>query len=116
MFGLSLSGGSSGGNGGCVRFGDAYDATFSDVTFSSCSATGQGGGVYAIRDVEIKPSQLVFTNCSFVNNTAGGAGGGLYVDGVNVEMSSVTFDSNQAGKSGGGFFGLALRWRSRTST
>jgi len=104
---LTIKGGQApnGGNGGGI-----YHPSSGFLNLTNCklesnragSGGGDGGGVYT-------GGEALFTNCSFLNNSAGygafsgsisagGDGGGAYITG-NASFNNCTFSSNNAGGS-----------------
>lgn len=73
-------------------------AKLSNVTFDGCRADG---GVRGLIRLAQKESRVYLNACTFVNNTFGGGGFGLFVHlndvGGNVCLHNVTFAGNDAG-------------------
>ena len=97
---LSLSGGSFAGNGAGRDGGGLYvndlDLTADGVSFSSNSSARAGGGLAVDEDCD----DVVLTDVTFVGNSAGSYGGGIYST-AEVEISEATFRQN-VGSNGGG--------------
>ena len=92
----------SGGGAIFVTGASTVDCSSNDITltFTECSATKNGGAIYAYTDTVLTLPKLVFTD-----NTAGGNGGAMYVSQsaeVTVYGASV-FDGNTA-KEGGAVY------------
>lgn len=89
------------GGGGAVR---AQNGTieFSNCTFSGNSASGVGfGGVISPGDNK-SAAVINLTKCSFLNNTAEGKGGVLYLpaEASTTTIVDCTFEGNQAAEGG----------------
>jgi uncharacterized repeat protein (TIGR01451 family) len=80
--------GNSATNGAAIA--NAGTANINNTTFSSNSASGQGGAI-----ANNAGGTLTVTNSTLANNNAGGQGGGLAVLGGTVTLNSVTFSGNQ---------------------
>ncbi len=115
--GLTITKGNAAGNGGGLdaegTSGDKH-VFLSDVTFSSNTATGAGGGMFLYDGDTI-------TNCTFSGNIAATQGGGLYVQYGTVNISKTTFAGNStttggAGNGGGGIFASNLTLSVDSST
>ncbi len=70
-------------------------ATFYDK--SSSGTSGSGGAIWF--DSEDMTNPIVFTNSTIENNSANGAGGGIYAGGAPISFTNVTFDGNKAQNS-----------------
>jgi hypothetical protein len=84
------------GGGGC-----AFSASITavNVTFDSCFAGGDGGGVFAVN----ADAPLVLRGGGFTNNVAGRAGGGLAMQsGVALDIEGTAFAGNVARLGDGG--------------
>jgi len=86
--------GNTAANGGGV-FNNAANAVFTNVTFSSNTATVYGGGM------NTSGSDPTLTNVTFSGNTAPG-GGGIYIHSGNPTLTNVTFKENTATNNIGG--------------
>jgi predicted outer membrane repeat protein len=64
---------------------------------SSNPFSGSGGAIWL--DSLDMVNTIPFTNSTIENNSANGAGGGIYSDGVPVSYTNVTFDGNKAQNS-----------------
>jgi CSLREA domain-containing protein len=76
-----------------------------DSWFEDNVAADSGGGVWAYDNTLVESSGLEITNCTFVGNSAGGDGGGLYVDGfvATVVVNNSVFQVNTARNGGGAY-------------
>jgi predicted outer membrane repeat protein len=73
----------------------------SGPSMGDAETSGRGAGIYALR------SDLNLQECSFQNNYCKNArqeGGGMYLRGCNLSMSSTTFSGNKATQNGGAIF------------
>jgi CSLREA domain-containing protein len=100
----ALSAGSSSQSYGGAVYAVVCSLTGNNLSFANnvASAGGlkaEGGGFYATSG-ECSPPSVVLSNAQFSGNSATGAltsaGGGLYVDSINIGFSSTTFTSNSA--------------------
>lgn len=112
--------------GGAIRFRDSV-ATIDNCTFTvNDSATGRGGGIYAltsqctITDTVFTENvssygggfmcigiggEAVFSECTFTGNNAV-QGGALYNSSGNLSLSKCTFDGNNSTWLGGAIFNI----------
>jgi hypothetical protein len=108
---ITISGGSTGADGGGV-----YISGSSKVKFSNCTITGNtaksGGGVFIEDSDAANDSAVTLMGGTISNNTATGSvtapenmsgGGGVYIKGnANFWLSSGTISNNTAGNGAGG--------------
>ena len=83
--------------------GGAVDHSYTETqitgsTFSMNSTTGNSGGAFAV----FRGGVSTVTDCSFTENDAVGAGGGIYVNIGGLTVTDCDFTSNFSGNSGGG--------------
>ncbi len=96
-----------GGNGGgALYITGGSTATVSGSTFSSNTSVN-GGGIH-ILGANLTVTDSTFTG-NIANNTAGGGGGAIYVDGTKnfsgvIDISLSTFSNNQSNQLGGAIF------------
>ncbi len=98
---LTITGGSSSGNGGGVDNNGTLYLTAS--TISGNSAAGGGGGLF---DAGSATATLI--NCTIADNSAGQSGGGVYNgSGATVVVTDCTISGNSAsGGDGGGLYNV----------
>ena len=90
--GLTITGGSTGGNGGGVlNYGTT---TLTDCTLSGNSAEGYGGGLANF-------GTATLTDCTVSGNSSGNIGGGVY-NGGTLTLINSTLDGNKSGRYGSG--------------
>src|SRR5271157_3382689 len=89
---LTISGGSTTGNGGGLYNGGI--TTLTDSTLSGNEASGYGGAIFT------DGADLYLNNCTLAKNTAGVSGGAIEAQGT-VLVTRSTFSANQATSSGG---------------
>jgi hypothetical protein len=86
--------------GGGIRHDDG-NLRMRKVTVSSCSCDNSGGGLF----ISSATGSTNVIECSFISNSAGDAGGGLFnEDGTSVSVDKCFFFDNQASGNGGGIF------------
>lgn len=94
---LTISGGSTPGNGGGINVNSIATLTLNNVTLSNNTAT-DGGGLY-------NAGNGTLNNTTFSANTAISDGGGLRND-FALALNNSTVSDNQAGGNGGGLYNL----------
>ena len=99
LSGLTISGGSTTGNGGGV-YDDGGTVTMTDCTVSG-NTGNMGGGVFTT-----KLGTISITGCSLTGGSAG-SGGAIYNDGGTVKLTDSTVSGN-TGNMGGGVFNSKL--------
>jgi len=93
MSGLTISGGSTTGNGGGLE--NYGTATLTDCMFSNDTADGSGGGIE-------NHGTLSVSSTTFTDDSTGTYGGGVNNDG-SIIIAGCTFDSDSSSISGGGY-------------
>ncbi len=93
MSGLTISGGTTTGNGGGLD--NQGTTTLTDCTVSGNSAGNDGGGLYNL-------GTTTLTGCTLSGNSASGYGGAVFTKGEDLGLINCTVASNSAGMSGGG--------------
>ena len=91
LSGLSISGGSTSGNGGGLE--NNGNVSLANCTLSDNSATGSGGGFD-------NTGSATFKNCTLSGNSATTSGGGLD-NGGSATLTGCTFNDNSASANGG---------------
>ena len=102
LFGLTVTGGSTGGYGGGLN-DENGSVTLIGCTVTGNSASKRGGGLYITGS-----GSATLTNCTVSDNqTTSRGGGGVFIDsgssGVTAELTDCTFSGNTAKNAGGGF-------------
>ena len=101
---LTMSNGTIGANGSANTAASgagvylAGTGSFTGGTIAYNIATTAGGGVYAAADVSL--SGTAITNNTAGNSTAAGNGGGVYMDGASLTMSTGVIRANSASALG----------------
>ena len=94
--GLTLTGGSSTGDGGAILSVNV-DLTLADSTITNNSVVGQGGGV------AVYHGTVTVTDTTFTDNSADDYGGGLWAyDAASATVTGSTFTGNTSDGDGGG--------------
>jgi PGF-pre-PGF domain-containing protein len=96
---LSLRNGNVTGNGGAIHFSGNSHLYILNSTITGCSADGNGGGVYALGNLDIHDSLI--TGCS-----ASGNGGAVYSSWVTLLNSTIS--GSTAGGNGGGIYSYSV--------
>jgi hypothetical protein len=106
--GLTIIGGATDGAGGCIR--TASTIGLYDTIVSSCSASGNGGAVYAT-------TQFFMDRSTLANSTStGGNGGGAFSKGGFTGLVESTLSGNTApGGRGGGIVAYDTIYLSRST-
>ena len=92
LSGLTISGGSTTGNGGGVLADGPI--TLTGCVLDGNSSSSEGGGLFA-------GGPATITNCTFSDNVSSLDGGGLYVNSSVVSLDGCTFSDNSAEYGGG---------------
>ncbi|KAJ1485916.1 pectin lyase fold/virulence factor [Baffinella frigidus] len=93
--GLTLEGGASSADGGCVLVeGMASALTVTDSVLSNCSAAASGGAI------AFRGRSLNLTRCSLTANVAA-VGGAVHATGSSAELQDVSSVGNAASSGGG---------------
>ena len=96
--GLTITGGSTTGEGGGIYTSNYVTATLTNCTISGNSAGTKGGGVVVNFD-----SSVQLTDCTVSGNSAGAVGGGIYLStNGTADLTNCTVSGNSAGTKGGG--------------
>jgi len=93
--GVTLTGADHDGDGGAIFLYAGNTLTISDCTFSSNSATGNGGAIRA-------DGALTLWNATFDDNEAGNIGGAIASFGGALEIHTSSFTNNRAPANRGG--------------
>lgn len=104
--GLTLTNGATPANGGALAVQDGNDVDLEDLVITASMSTGNGGGAW----FNSLSGRLDASDVQIIDNTAGGDGGGIFVDGTGangVVLDGVTIAENSAFGSGGGAWLLA---------
>lgn len=86
--------------GGGVYIGTDARAKFTGCTFANNKSTASGGGLYARECAELDDeftSGVFVQDSKFLDNRAGGLGGGMAVENARVRLSNVIFSRNVVG-------------------
>ena len=96
--GLTITGGTTGGNGGGVSIGSGDNVTLSNDVIANNSASS-GGGIYGVYNYG---GMATLSNCTI----SGNSGGGLDNQGANSSLSltNCTISGNYGPANGGGLF------------
>jgi len=97
--GITIADGSSVG-GGCLS-ANSTALVLDDVAVTSCTATGDGGGI------KVLGGSLTGSGLYLAGNTAGNDGGALWARDAAVTISSSTVANNSAARSGGGIMSFS---------
>jgi predicted outer membrane repeat protein len=97
--GVTLTGGNSDA-GGAIRGAAGVNLGLGDVRLTGNHSTGDGGAINVVGAAS--GGQLLLNGVLIQNNTAGGFGGGVFVDGLTALVDSVTIADNSATAGGGG--------------
>jgi CSLREA domain-containing protein len=102
--GMSISGGNVDGNGGAISYADIGTLNISDCVISFNSATGFGGGIRSVGNVNITKS-TIYANSAFGST---GGGGIDHASGtLNITGSTIAGNSKHNGtRNGGGIWTL----------
>ena len=104
LFGLTITGGSTSGNGGGLyNEGSASLVDCTVVGNASTDSTNDTGGAGIFNG---DAGDLSLDDCTVSNNTAAGDGGGLFNGGTDI-LADCTISGNSANVSGGGLFNYA---------
>jgi predicted outer membrane repeat protein len=93
--GLTLTGADYAGDGGALSLSAGNTLTIYDCTFSSNSATGNGGAIRA-------DAALTLWDATFNDNEAGNIGGAIYSSAGALEIHTSSFTGNRAPANRGG--------------
>ena len=105
--GLTIVGGATDGDGGCIRTTGAIGLY--DTIVSSCSANGNGGAIYST-------TQFFMDRSTLANSTAKGSGGGAFAKGGFSGTVESTLSGNTApGGRGGGIVAYDTIYLSRST-
>ena len=90
----------TGGGGAIIAGGNGANTVFTNIAVTNFKIqAGNGGGISVSSGASVH--HLAVTNCDFINNYSGGAGGALSYNGLGTcTISSSTFSGNQTGPIG----------------
>ncbi len=89
-------------HGGGLAFLGVGGVEFSECLFFENLAEGNGGGIWGLA------AEATFSNCEFIGNDAGEAGGGMDFD-ADVIIEDCVFTDNRAERSAGAYLGFVDR-------
>jgi len=94
--------------GGAIAASGHGELKIVDSTITGNIATGEGGGIYQASSPDerdnLDDSELIMSGTIVSNNQSNLDGGGLYLQALEVSISSSSFKGNSALGSGGGLF------------
>jgi len=94
--------------GGAIAAIGHGELSIVDSTIAGNIATGNGGGIYQVPSPDerdnIDDSELIISGTTISNNQSNLDGGGLYLQALEVGISSSSFQGNSAVGGGGGLF------------
>lgn len=102
---LTISDGSTSGDGGGIRINSSWegdhrvDLTMTGCVIRDCHADGDGGGLHRLRN-----NICDLIDCSFIDNDCDGDGGAIYNNYTNFTMDGCTLEGNTADQVGGGIY------------